>query len=172
MWKWIEFTTMGLILTVYVASFCRTVSYGYTGPYGTIDWIGYIHNGRVVMCHDMSDPQAIRHIPTSYGGLTVRKEELPGAWKYLPDSLGVRCGVFLDTLDPTPPEIWIRIWYCVLPQWVSAIVLVLVTYPPCRRLWNDYRIRQRPRNGLCAACGYDLRATPDRCPECGNETGK
>jgi hypothetical protein len=52
------------------------------------------------------------------------------------------------------------------PHW--AILLLAVLLPAGRILG----IRRRHAPNSCRACGYDLRATPDRCPECGALPGK
>jgi hypothetical protein len=51
-----------------------------------------------------------------------------------------------------------------VPYW--SLVLIAGVMPSW---WVIRRRRQwmLERRHLCATCGYDLRATPDRCPECG-----
>ena len=51
----------------------------------------------------------------------------------------------------------------VVPLW--ALVLIFGVLPTWRAIRWLHRRRLCP--GFCRACGYDLRATPDRCPECG-----
>jgi hypothetical protein len=53
-----------------------------------------------------------------------------------------------------------------IPHWV--FVLALLVLPLLRFLWVR-RQNSRAKQGCCIECGYDLRATPDRCPECGAE---
>lgn len=56
------------------------------------------------------------------------------------------------------------------PFW---FIILLTAILPAARLagWRRRRARRlRLRPGLCQHCGYDCRATPDRCPECGRET--
>lgn len=50
-----------------------------------------------------------------------------------------------------------------VPHWFAALVL-LVPFGALRMIGR--RRHRRAVAGLCPACGYDLRATPRRCPEC------
>jgi hypothetical protein len=53
-----------------------------------------------------------------------------------------------------------RVWNVSVPLWF--LVCLSAVLPMLRALR-----RKRKLPGLCPACGYDLRASPERCPECG-----
>jgi hypothetical protein len=88
--------------------------------------------------------------------------------------------------ETTDDEIWITPW-ARLPEgdrWVShpnrsvrdagtveisvpLWVLISATAVMPLAALARRRLRIAARVGACAFCGYDLRATPERCPECG-----
>jgi len=82
----------------------------------------------------------------------------PRKGSYYYQRLGV---VFLKIVSPAHSEgrINVLIPYRV-PVGLAAILPIL---------WTMTKLRPRKRFGrnLCQNCGYDLRATPERCPECG-----
>jgi hypothetical protein len=55
-------------------------------------------------------------------------------------------------------------WSIDLPYWVVVAALAAVPFGRAAVRWMSGRKWASDR---CPACGYDLRATPERCPECG-----
>ncbi|MFI5380142.1 MAG: hypothetical protein ACHRHE_12655 [Tepidisphaerales bacterium] len=61
--------------------------------------------------------------------------------------------------------------FVTVPHWF--LILLTLAFP-ASVYWRARRKRRRKQRrialGLCPMCGYDLRASPDRCPECGTAT--
>ena len=58
-----------------------------------------------------------------------------------------------------------------LSLWLFLLVCLPLPLWSAMRVRHRRRIRRRRRLGLCLNCGYDLRMTPERCPECGMVVG-
>jgi hypothetical protein len=63
---------------------------------------------------------------------------------------------------------WGREGVADFPFWFASLIAVTILFV-CLKYRRSF---SRYGAGLCAHCGYDLRATPDRCPECGKTVEK
>jgi predicted RNA-binding Zn-ribbon protein involved in translation (DUF1610 family) len=49
---------------------------------------------------------------------------------------------------------------------ICLLAILATVLGVVKQLWSDYRASKN-RPGMCTGCGYDLRASRSRCPECG-----
>ena len=111
--------------------------------------------------------------PPYWGGIGYRVrpvrndrfgQQFHGFFRIMPAPSGrsyAVCGfVYLTYLQPGPP--WAcRFKYVGVPFWFITLLAGTIPFA-----WFQNRFT-RKLPGQCVVCGYDLRATPDRCPECG-----
>jgi hypothetical protein len=69
-----------------------------------------------------------------------------------------------DTADLVDGRYIYRDLFFSIPYWLIVSVSVVLRALLEIRPWIE---RRRMRRGLCPQCAYDIRATPDHCPECG-----
>jgi hypothetical protein len=65
---------------------------------------------------------------------------------------------------PSPGFRWFDLRAILLPYWMVVAALVLAH---ARWVTSTLRAWRRSWHGWCVGCGYDLCASPGRCPECG-----
>ncbi len=89
-------------------------------------------------------------------------------WRWLP-RIEEKLGVFVNPGSPNSYQIDCTGYFLEVPLWIPALVFGSL-FCTCLPL-TFHRRRNRKKLGLCVKCGYDLRASKDRCPECGEEFG-
>lgn len=81
-----------------------------------------------------------------------------------------KLGIFRRAVESNEPRWEYRrsTFYC-CPHWLIVLILLLANSRLLYIVAMRWRARRRYAAHCCPACGYDMRATPLRCPECGLE---
>lgn len=85
----------------------------------------------------------------------------PADWRRVP--------VSITSPPPLQTQSSATLTVALVANWVLCLFGAIL---PAYWLVRHRRARRRARLGLCPTCGYDLRGTPDRCPECGRPANR
>jgi len=123
------------------------------------------------------------HLVSSYGILALRRSEHYGVpdrgsfreghnWElYIGEEAGrvvIKNGALGFSFEYSDDFRAFYRYAVTVPHWSVAILFLIIPALACCRLFSR---RRSVAKGRCVRCGYDLRATPDCCPECGTVPG-
>ena len=100
-----------------------------------------------------------------------RRTDSPASRGWIGNVLWSRLGLWLDGWKTPLPDRSSTGWRVALPYWFIQLVGLTLTSLTMRIKWNWHRRSPHTLPGYCPQCGYDLRASKDRCPECGHPIG-
>jgi hypothetical protein len=165
------------LLTLLSLLLCAAVAALWGCSHATDAYLRRYHEPAIVECMSCSGRIAVR-----WGEFVSTEVEVPSGWAgtvwplrrgsyfygtdYYEDLLRDHAngGTMYRRSRVNTPEQRGDVLLLVVPYWP----LVLASATPVVALFASRRRNcPRVRTGLCAACGYDLRATPGTCPECG-----
>jgi len=123
------------------------------------DYLIVVANGSILLSYAILQPPLVRSVEPGWKHIH---------WRALP--------TFTSGRNPTT---WGRLgfdahttrsknvvrYFLSLPFWF--LCALSFPYPLAHYLLALRRRLRRERHGKCPTCGYDLRASPDTCPECG-----
>jgi hypothetical protein len=150
-------------------------------------WARSPRHADILMCYT---PAAhLAGVASDHGGLLFCKTDVPcdSAMSLSAETMSTSSGEFVQVRDLlfdlanqqqhllgfrwAAGKLWTGQWAfgaVIVPYWALVIPLAILPLNGFRKAITRMR---RKRRGQCLTCGYDLRHTSERCPECGTPIG-
>ena len=120
----------------------------------------------------------VSRTPSPVGPFTIKEEMMLSGYSHVM-SIGGVLHVGAEGFQSFATAWWMPSGSFLVQRWSGRGVVVPLWMPTVlfgalfasSRPLRSRRRRKRKKLGLCLKCGYDLRASKERCPECGEEFG-